>query len=263
MLFFDVYFDIITVLDVVTMEYKVMISDFEGPLDLLLHLIKESSIEIFDIEIETIAQQYLDYIHCMETLNLNIASEYLTMAAELIEMKSSYLLPRKKVEEDNEYVEDPREKLIQRLLEYQRYKEVTPKFHELEEKRQEYYSKEPGSLKEYTNISDDEVYLDIGLSDLLEAFKKMLERKELEKPLQTKVTKKEYSVNARSHEIRKLLHEKGKIDFSELFEIVTKEYVIVTFLSILDLARKQELCITQKENFNQIVLELRGSEISE
>lgn len=78
------------------MEYKVMISEFEGPLDLLLHLIKESSIEIFDIEIEKITEQYLDYIHQMETMNLNIASEYLSMAAELMEIKSSSLLPRKK-----------------------------------------------------------------------------------------------------------------------------------------------------------------------
>ena len=88
----------------------------------------------------------------------------------------------------------------------------------------------------------------------------MLERKELEKPLQTKVTKKEYSVSARSNEIRRLLKEKKKIEFEELFELVTKEYVIVTFLSILDLARKQELNITQDRNFNNIILELKGSE---
>lgn len=242
------------------MEYKVMISEFEGPLDLLLHLIKEASIEIFDIEIEKITEQYMDYIHQMETMNLNIASEYLTMAAELIEMKSNSLLPKKVVESEDEYEEDPRENLIQRLLEYQRYKEVVPKLHELEEQRQEYYSKTPESLREYTDIDADSVDLDIDLNDLLEAFKKMLERKELEKPLQTKVTKKEYSVSARSNEIRRLLKEKKKIEFEELFELVTKEYVIVTFLSILDLARKQELNITQDRNFNNIILELKGSE---
>lgn len=240
-----------------------MISDFEGPLDLLLHLIKESSIEIFDIEIEKITQQYLEYIHCMETLNLNIASEYLTMAAELIEIKSSYLLPRKKVEEEDEYEEDPREILIQRLLQYQRYKEITPKLHELEEKRREYFSKDPESLKEYISIDNDKVDLDIGLGDLLEAFQKMLMRKELDKPLETKITKKEYSVNARSHEIRRLLKQKGKVNFKDLFDIVTREYVIVTFLSILDLARKQELYITQQQNFNMIVLEWKEGESHE
>ena len=91
----------------------------------------------------------------------------------------------------------------------------------------------------------------------------MLERKELEKPLQTKVTKKEYSVSARSNEIRNLLKNKKKVEFYELFEVVTKDYVIVTFLSILDLARKQELYITQNRNFNRITLELKGSDAHE
>ncbi|MCI9234215.1 MAG: segregation/condensation protein A [Bacilli bacterium] len=245
------------------MEYKVMISEFEGPLDLLLHLLKESSIEIFDIEIEKIAKQYLDYIHQMEKMNLNIASEYLSMAAELIEMKSSSLLPKKKIETEDEYEEDPRERLIERLLEYQKYKEITPRLHELEEQRHEFYSKDPESLKEYIDIETNAIELDINLNDLLEAFKKMLERKELEKPLQTKVTKKEYSVSVRSNEIRNLLKQKKQVEFYELFEIVTKDYVIVTFLSILDLARKQELCITQNKNFNQITLELKGSDTHE
>lgn len=240
-----------------------MISDFEGPLDLLLHLIKESSIEIFDIEIEKITEQYLNYIHCMEELNLNIASEYLTMAAELIEMKSNSLLPKRKTELEDEYEEDPKERLIQKLLEYQRYKEITPKLYELEEQRKQYFSKEPESLREYRDINCDRIELDVDLNDLLEAFKKMLERKELEQPLQTKITKKEYSVSARSNEIRSLLKQKKKLEFHELFEIMTKEYVIVTFLSILDLARKQELYITQKQNFNQIVLELKGCEVHE
>ena len=237
-----------------------MISEFEGPMDLLLHLIKESSIEIFDIQIEQIAEQYLDYIHHMEELNLNIASEYLTMAAELIEMKSNYLLPKRVVEDQDAYEEDPREKLIQKLLEYQKYKEVTPKLQELEEQRKEYFSKEPETLQEYRDVSTDVVDLGIDLNDLLEAFKKMLERKELDQPLQTKITKKEYSVSARSNEIKKLLKEKKRVEFQELFEVVTKEYVVITFLSILDLARKQELYITQNKNFNQIVLELKESE---
>ena len=185
------------------------------------------------------------------------------MAAELIEIKSSSLLPRKKIETEDEYEEDPRERLIERLLEYQKYKEITPKLHELEQQRHEFYSKEPESLKEYVNIDSEEVNLDIDLNDLLDAFKKMLERKELDKPLQTKITKKEYSVSVRSNEIRNLLKEKKKVEFYELFEIVTKDYVIVTFLSILDLARKQELSITQNKNFNQITLELKGSEIHE
>ena len=101
------------------MEYKVILNDFEGPLDLLLHLIKQSNISIYDISIDQITKQYMDYINKMEELNLTVASEYLIMAAELIEIKSSSLLPKQETHED-EYEEDRREKLISRLIEYER-----------------------------------------------------------------------------------------------------------------------------------------------
>ena len=104
------------------MKYEIKSNAFEGPLDLLLHLIKKSDVDIFNIEIETITKQYLEYIEAMEELNLNIASEYLVMAAELIEMKSAILLPKPEIEED-EYEEDLKENLTKRLLEYQKYKD--------------------------------------------------------------------------------------------------------------------------------------------
>lgn len=236
------------------MEYKIMINEFEGPMDLLLHLIKKSDIDIFDIEVEEITKQYLDYIHMMEEMNLDIASEYLIMAAELIEIKSAMLLPKPEVVDD-EYEEDPREKLIQRLIEYKRYKEITSAFRDLEEERQQYYTKEVSDMREYSNPDASVSIGDITLDDLTEAFKKFLERKELEKPLNTKITKKEYSVSERSREIRSLLKKKKKVEFTELFEVITKDYVVVTFLSILDLARKSELKIVQEDNFSKIFLE--------
>ena len=128
------------------MEYKVMINEFEGPMDLLLHLIKKDDIDIFDIKIEEITNQYLSYLHAMKELDLDIASEYLIMAAELIEMKSSQLLPVDKSDED-EFEEDPRERLIKRLIEYKRYKEVTSSFRNLEEERKQYYTKEVSDMK--------------------------------------------------------------------------------------------------------------------
>ena len=130
------------------MEYEVKIDAFEGPLDLLLHLIKESKVDIWDIKIVDITDQYLNYIQAMENLNLNVASEYLVMASELIEMKSKMLLPRVA---DNEEVEeeDPREVLIKRLVEYQKYKDMTKNFKELESIRHEFYTKAPENLKEY------------------------------------------------------------------------------------------------------------------
>jgi segregation and condensation protein A len=240
------------------MDYKITIDNFDGPLDLLLHLIKQSNIDIFDISIDQITKQYLEYIKAMENLNLNIASEYLIMAAELIEMKSSILLPNNEVNND-EYEEDPREKLINRLLEYKRYKEVTSIFKNLEEVRKTIYTKDPSSLAMYQD-SDVKVVSDLTSNDLFLAFQKFLERKELEKPLNTTITKKEYSVKERSNEIRNILRSKKQVSFFDLFEIITKEYIVVTFLSILELSKKQEVEIKQENNFEEIYLVHKGSE---
>ena len=238
------------------MEYKVTINDFEGPMDLLLHLVKSQNIDIIDLNVEEITEQYLGYIKEAEELNLDIASEYLTLAAELIEIKSSSLLPKKEIIED-EYEEDPRKRLIQRLIEYQKYKEVIPTLKEMEEERKNYFSKSPNNLKEFqddTNIN----YGDLNLDILMNAFQKFLERKQEEKPLNTKITKKEYSISVRSREIKDVLIRKKKVSFDELFEIVTKDYVVVTFLSILSMAKKGELLITQEDNFSNITLSLKG-----
>ena len=241
------------------MEYKFLINDFEGPLDLLLHLIKKNNVDICDIKISDITKQYLDYLEEMENLDLNIASEYLALAAELIEMKSLVFLPKPEFSDD-EYEEDPRENLIKRLIEYKKIKESTPKLKELEEERKKLYTKVASNMKQYQDENQKPDFNDIDLDCLLNAFSKFLERKEEEKPLNTKITKKEYSVSKRSREIKSLLRTKQKINFEELFEIQTKEYIVVTFLSILALAKKQELIIKQDNNFSNIVLSLRGCE---
>lgn len=234
------------------MDYK--INDFEGPLDLLLHLIKESKMDICDINIVEITDQYLKFINDMKEMNLDIASEYLVMAAELIEMKSSILLPKNNIDNQDEYEEDPREQLINRLLEYERYKSVTSSLKEYELERKNIHSKEPYDLSNDldTNKELDETFK---MNDLVEAFNKILERKELNKPLNTKITTKEYSVFERSKQIKNLLKEKKKVEFTELFDIKTKDYVVVTFLSILTMAKDQELVIKQDNNFSNIYLE--------
>lgn len=237
------------------MEYEVKIDNFEGPLDLLLHLIKESKVDIWEISIADIAEEYLAYIQRMEKLNLDIASEYLVMASELIEMKSRMLLPRQEKDVGEEGEEDPKERLIRRLVEYQKYKEVTKNFKELESLRQEFYTKAPDNLKEY--VEEGVVpSSDVTLEDLMLAFQKFLNRKELEKPLQTTVTKKEITVEERRKSIRDILTKRKRVDFFELFEVVTKEYIVVTFLAILEMAKKQELLIKQESDFSQIMIEV-------
>ena len=237
------------------MEYEVKIDNFEGPLDLLLHLIKESKVDIWEISIADIAEEYLAYIQRMEKLNLDIASEYLVMASELIEMKSRMLLPRSEKEVGIEEEEDPKERLIRRLVEYQKYKEVTKNFKELESLRQEFYTKAPDNLKEY--VEEGVVpSSDVTLEDLMLAFQKFLNRKELEKPLQTTVTKKEITVEERRKRIRDILSKKKRVVFFELFEVITREYIVVTFLAILEMAKKQELLIKQENDFSQIMIEV-------
>ena len=241
------------------MDYKVTIDNFDGPLDLLLHLIKSSDIDIYDISIEEITKQYLDYIQAMKELNLDVASEYLVMASELMEIKSILLLPQTKLE-DEDYEEDPREQLIQRLIEYKQYKELVDDFKTLEEERKKTFSKESSDLQQYKRDNDEIDLGDTTLDDLILAFQKFLERKQLDKPLNTTITKKEYSIQQRSKEIKDVLKIKKNIEFSELFEEFNRGYIVVTFLSILDLAKKNDLIIKQENNFQKIYLSTRESD---
>jgi segregation and condensation protein A len=242
------------------MECKVIINEFEGPLDLLLHLIKQSNIDIYDIEISEITKQYLDYINKMEELNINIASSYIVMAAELMEIKSKSLLPKKEAEEEDEDEEVvSKENLINKLIEYKKYKEMAPSFKELETNRQNIYIKSPERLNKYL----DEVIVnegDTSVDDLVDAFKKFLERKNLEKPITTKITNKEYSVKERKYNIKNILREKKKVLFTELFEENNTSFIIVTFLSILEMTKEKEIIIKQDANFSNITIELKVKE---
>lgn len=231
------------------MEFRV--DGFEGPLDLLLHLIKENKMDIFDIEINLITEQYLKYINNLEKVNLEI-SEYLVLASELIEIKAKMLLPKKKQEMEIEE-EDPREELVNKLLEYQAYKEISKDLKEKEELRSEIYTKAP---EKYSNYQEEETTFEGGSVDLLiDAFKKFLIRKEEEKPLNTKVTKKGISVSSRKHEIKNLLKEKGKVSFYQMFSIRSREYIVVTFLAILEMAKNKELIIHQEGIYDEIICE--------
>ena len=234
---------------------KLLIGDFEGPLDLLLHLIKKSKMEIFDVEISEITKEYLNFINEMNEMNLDIASEYLVMAAELIEIKSRKLLPNSDEDEDSENEEEnPEEELKRRLMEYKKYKESTQEFRSLEEKRFAYFTKAPESLQKYSKekLENDG---SVGINDLLEAFQKLLERQEYNRPVNTKIARKELSVKERIVKIRDILKEKKKIEFTSLFDDFSKPYVVVTFLSVLEMAKNKEITLKQDNNFGNIYLE--------
>lgn len=239
------------------MEYCIKINEFEGPLDLLLHLVKESNIDIYDININEITTQYLDYIHKMEELNIDVASVYLVMAATLMEIKSKSLLPNNnETIENTDEEEVSREQLIQKLIDYQKYKEITKDFKELELNRKTIYTKAPSNLNEMLDtkfVNDTDTTVD----DLLKAFTSFLERKNMEKPVVTKVTSKEYSVRKRKNDIKSYLKTKGKAEFNELFTTYSKSFIVVTFLSILELAKEDEILLAQEANFDKIYIELK------
>lgn len=235
---------------------NIEINDFSGPLDLLLHLVKVNKMDIYDINIELITKEYIDYINNNKALTIDSASEYLVMASELIHLKSKLLLNSNKDDEEDDslYEIDSSEELQRRLLEYQKIKEITDDFRELEEKRGKVYTKVQSNLNEYKDpnmlVGDG-----VSLQDLLDAFESFLKRQKLKEPINTTVTKRELSVEDRIKSIRKVLKIKGKVNFLDLFEEVSKPYVIVTFLSILDMTKNREVKISQKNNFGEIIIE--------
>lgn len=238
------------------MKPKFIIKDFEGPLDLLLHLIKESKMDIYEINIVEITDQYVNFIHDMEELNIDIASEYLVMASELINLKSRHLLNQTEEENDEDYEISSVEELQNRILEYEKYKNLTDDFKKLEEKRGEVFTKTPSMLSEY--IEDDhQVTSELTINDLIDAFSLYLDRQKFQSPLKTRIVKNEYSVEERCVSIRNILKTKKKMEFTELFDIITKEYVVVTFLSVLELAKNEEIALKQEKNFGTITIEMK------
>lgn len=239
------------------MDYSIKIDSFEGPFDLLLHLIKEKGIDIYDISIDEITKDYLDYIKKMEELNINVASSYLVMAAELMEIKSKSLLPNNdsvdNIDDNSNIEEGSREDLIERLVLYKKYMEVTDVFRKLENSRNDIFVKSPENVCNYftNNVYDDKEDVD----KLVLAMQQFLERKKLDKPLKTKITNKEYSVLESKSKIMKLLKVRNKVLFNELFEEYSKGYIAVTFLSILELAKEKEVRIVQEHNFDNILIE--------
>lgn len=237
---------------------NIKINDFDGPLDLLWHLIKAHKMDIYDINIEKITKEYLSFINEHKELTIDGASEYLVMASELIHLKSKLLLNNNDEEEDAEYEINTEDDLRNRLIEYEKLKAAADRLVELEDKRKEVLTKLPSNLSEYADKSV-KLSSDITLDDLLKAFEGYLNRKKLDEPVNKAVTKRELSVEDRCLSIKSYLHNRGKVNFLDLFDEVDKPYVIVTFLGILNLVKSREAVISQEYNFGDIYIEERLS----
>ena len=225
-------------------RYETKIAAFEGPLDLLLHLIKEAKVDIHEVRISEITEQYLQYIQAMENMHLEIASEYLVMAANLMLIKSKKLLPKEDVSIEHEYEEDPEAELIRRLMEYQMYKDSVDEFRRLEEIRGQFYTKPAIDFSDYI---DEHINLGVNydISELVLAFEKLLRKQKLETPIPTTIIAEKVTVNDRIKAIKSALTFKKHVKFSELFEHYSKEYIVITFLAMLEMAKSGDVLLLQ------------------
>lgn len=226
--------------------YKIKIPVFEGPFDLLLHLIRENKLDIYDIPIALITSQYLEYIEMMKELNLVIAGDFLVMAATLIHIKSRMLLPPDE-DADLEEQEDPREALVQKLLEYQKFKEAASELKKKEEEWIKVFKREPFSGEE----EEKELYLfDLNLFDLLDAFKKILDKAP---PEVVSITKETLTVKDRMSAIMEILEGQEAVRFEDLFRAeITRIQLIVTFVALLELIRLGLARVYQEREFGNI-----------
>ncbi|MFB1080784.1 segregation/condensation protein A [Jeotgalibacillus sp. JSM ZJ347] len=240
------------------MEYTVKVDAFEGPLDLLLHLIQSLEIDIYDIPMADISEQYTLYIKAMSVLELNTASEYLVMAATLMSIKSRMLLPTQEEhwEEDQQFEEDPREELVEKLIEYRKYKKAATELKEKESDRSLHFTKPPEDLSSYSQPVDTNEKTHIDLYDLIGAFNKLMRRKKIKKPISTRVTRQEISIEKRMSEILHTIRSQSSPRaFSELFPVAEKPHMVVSFLAVLELVKRQEIFIKQDHNFSEIMVE--------
>lgn len=223
------------------MSFKAELEKFDGPLDLMLHLIKNNKLDIFDLDINVLIEQYLSYIKNLKTLKLEIEAEYLFEISTLIEYKSKKLLPKQDEELSDEYEEDPKEKLVKRLIEYQKFKEVSKELFLRFEARQKQLSK---PISNYDFSEKEQLQpVDGSPVDLLKAMNRVLRRMSLNVNIDTKITEKELSVDERSNQIKRRL-----IDLPEVFKLELLlddcddiNLIVITFLSILDLIRNKIL----------------------
>ncbi|WP_350344725.1 segregation/condensation protein A [Proteinivorax tanatarense] len=236
------------------MEFKVKLEQFEGPFDLLLHLVEKAELDISEINISKITDEYLKYVERLEKLDLEGVSDFLIVAATLIEIKGRSLLPnRKKKLPDSEEVEDPREQLVRRLLEYKRYKEVAEVLEQMAAKQNAFHTRAPEVLK------DSKEPLNLSLSNLYSAFQKALERSPIpDRPKSHEIKKEKITIEQKMSFIKLELTKNNNLSFQRLMlGCLSREEKVLTFLAILELIRIKMIKVTQYQSFGDITITAR------
>ena len=243
------------------MAYQVKLEHFEGPLDLLLFLIREHEVDIYDIPISLVTQQYLQYLELLKLLDLEVGSEYLLMAATLLRIKSKMLLPRRP-EEDEEEAVDPREELVQRLLEYRQFKEAAGVLNDHQDRNADVFYHPPvENWDEDLNgveTLDTRLAGNLNLWDLLQAFKFTLDR--AKDDFDRTVERETVSIEDRMENILDSLKGRKNLFFSSLFEEeLSRSFLIITFLALLELIRQNRVVFEQTDTLGEIWLTLADS----
>lgn len=240
-------------------EIKIKLDVFEGPLDLLLHFIQQLELDIYDIPIAAITDQYMGYIHAMKELELEVAGEYIVMAATLMAIKSQMLLPTATYDEEiyeDYYEEDPRDALVAQLVEYKKYKTAAVTLADYAENRQQYYSKEPTDVDEYKEVPTELAANQLNTIDLFLAFHHLLEKKEKKKRFEASVVADETTIEEKIQAIEerlKTISAEG-CSFDSLFTTYNKMEIVTTFMALLELMKHHKVRISQQGNYEQITI---------
>jgi segregation and condensation protein A len=237
--------------------YRVQLNNFEGPLDLLLFFIKRDELDIYDIPISYITQQYLEYVNLMEELDLDVASEFILMASMLMSIKAKMMLPRE--EDENEEIDesDPRYELVQKLLEYKRYKEMAIKMADIDEETRKRYKRGYPDADDVDQQATGEALKDVTLFDLISAFRKVLTDIERQRIVH-KVNKVETTIEEQSEFVLEKLTRFGRQSFVSLCKNLTNRVVIVvTFLAILEMIKEQQINLFLEEDPTDFFIDLK------
>lgn len=229
--------------------YKIKIDNFEGPFDLLLYFIKRDELDIYDIPIAKITQEFLEYIRFMQLMDLELAGEFIVMSSTLMQIKSQMLLPRE-VDEDGEPIEDPRTELVQKLLEYKQIKEGVDKLKKKEESTRYNYYRDNFEFEKTVSKNSLEG-INPGLFDLINAFSSLI-KKNKAKNFKHKVDVNKYTIEEQSQLILEELKNKPKVSFSQYFAKAEKLQVVTAFLAILDMVRRNDIYIYQDDLYSEI-----------
>ncbi len=242
------------------MSYKIKLDIFEGPFDLLVYLIENARMSVYDIRVSEITKQYIAYIEHMQALDINLATEFMVLAAALIEIKSKMLLPRMKPEGGEATEEDPRTELVERILEYKRFKSAAELLELQEEQNQRIFEKPKEDLAPFTKEADE--YLNLDINQFVKVFHLFLQKKKKLEEIRknyARVEREKISIESKIEFIKGFFRfkEKKRLSFIELLTPKSNRYdVVLTFVSLLEMIRQKSIIVRQNVNFGEITLSL-------